>query len=280
MSMLRAIASSDNRFPGGDYLAVKFLGRGPASTLAKIRRLRRLAAWVSEQVSPGAYLFEIARGRYMDQVMIEAVDAGARDVVVLGAGYDSRAYRFADRLPGVRFWEVDQPSMVAKKRAKLTRALGRVPKDVRYVEVDFELNDLMEAMQTAGLSGSSQTVWLWSGVSYYLSLEAANTVLALVRDTSSAGSSLVFDYAFRAFLDGDNDFYGASRARRYIRRQGEPWRFGIGPHEVRRFLDDRGLELVSSLSPDELVEHYLTDADGRPYGRPLGFVGLCHAHTV
>jgi methyltransferase (TIGR00027 family) len=277
--MLRAVASSDARFPGGDDLAVAFLGRNPPSMLARVRPLRPLAAWISERVTPGSYFFEIARGRCMDDVMLAEADRGARHVVLLGAGYDSRAYRFADALPGVTFWEVDQASVADRKRERLERALGRVPDDVRYVVVDFERDDPLAALRAAGYDGSELTVWLWSGVSYYLSIDAVDRVLALVRASSPTDRSIVFDYVFRTLVEGSDDFYGAARTRRYLLRQGEPWRFGIEPDELRAFLAERGFVLEANHGPDDLARRYLSDPDGRQLGRPFGFTGICHARA-
>lgn len=277
--MLRALAWSDSHFSDGDELATKFLGSSVPGRLARVRRLRPMLAWISEQVSPGSYFFEIGRGRYMDAVLVQELQRGARDVVLLGAGYDSRAYRFAARFPDVRFWEVDQPSMITGKQKKVRAALGRLPDTVGYVAVDFERDDLVQALRAAGLPRDAYTVWIWSGVSYYLSPPAVDAVFDVVR-SSAAGSALVFDYLFRAAISGLDDFYGLARTREYIRRQGEPWRFGLDPQDLTRFLQDRGFELISACDPAELRVRHLLSTEGRPHGRPLGFFGLCHARML
>ena len=117
---------------------------------------------------PGAYCYEVARMRHMDEALIGAVRRGASQAVLLGAGYDSRAYRLRDRALGVDFFEVDHPRMSRRKRRMLGRILGGVPNDVHYVEVDFERDELGAGLRAGGFDVNERTVWIWSGVCMYL----------------------------------------------------------------------------------------------------------------
>src|SRR5688500_18591880 len=111
---------SDPEVRNPDYLAEKFISPGiKLSALAKVPLLRRALPALTERILPGGFWFETARTHHMDGVLRNEVAAGATQVVILGAGLDSRAYRFHDELPGVRWFEVDHPVTAAVKRKRL-----------------------------------------------------------------------------------------------------------------------------------------------------------------
>jgi methyltransferase (TIGR00027 family) len=118
----------DPELRGPDHLAGRFIAPGPRMTaLIKVPGLRRLAFRVIERTLPGGVWFEIARTRGMDDFLREEVMGGARQVVILGAGFDSRAYRMADVLAGTVVYEVDHPVTSALKRSRYERCSAPSP---------------------------------------------------------------------------------------------------------------------------------------------------------
>src|SRR5215213_8565618 len=121
---LRAAATHE-RDPGvrnPDVYAGRFLGwRRRALTLARVPGLRRLLVRRVEEQLPGGYAFETARTRYMDDVVLAEAASRARQLVLLGAGFDSRAYRMRSELAAVRIFEVDHPATAAVKRDRLAK---------------------------------------------------------------------------------------------------------------------------------------------------------------
>ena len=280
MALMRALAATDPRFPGGDELAAGFVTHQPVAGLVRLPAAHPLMREMSEHRIPGGYFYEVARSRHMDDIVVEETRQGATQVVLLGAGYDTRAYRLLDQTPGVRFFEVDQSAMSRRKRRKLGRVIDRVPDDVVFVELDFERDDPAAAMRAAGLWTSTRSLWLWSGVSMYLTVNAVNRVLGLVRESSGADSALAFDFMYRAALEGSDEFHGVRESRRYVEEQGEPWHFGLDRDELPSFLSERGFRLESDLGPDDLARRYLTDHAGRAYGKPSGWLGICLARVA
>lgn len=270
----------DERIRGPDKLAASFVAGGPRLTaLVKIPFVRRLAPQLAEWLLPGSYWYEIARVRHMDRVLCRELSAGARQLVILGAGFDTRAYRFADRLAGVATFEVDHPATAALKRARVRTVFGALPRHVRYVEADLHAGDLGGRLRAAGYSEKLRTHLIWSGVTPYLEAHGVDAVLGWLAARARSGSSIVFDYAFREAVEGDDAFYGARRLRRRLAEAGEPLLFGIPRGACARFLAERGLELVSNQSPEQLERRYLIRGDGRPAGRPYGFVAIAHARV-
>jgi methyltransferase (TIGR00027 family) len=279
---LRAAGSSvrDERVRNPDHLASRFIALGPRlTTLVKVPALRPLARKTAERVSPGAYYYELARVKHIDRVLSEELDAGIEQLVILGAGFDTRAYRFADRLASTRVFELDHPVTAALKQARVRKVFGLPPDHVTYVSADLEHEDLASVLQSAGYSRQASSLFIWSGVSFYLSAEAVDSVLAFVRACSAPGSSIVFDYHYRGFTDGTRDYYGGKEGRRRVEELGEPCIFGIEEGSVSTLLARHTLELVSDLGPAALERNYLIRSDGSLDGRPFGFISIAHARV-
>ena len=136
----------------------------------------------------------------IDTAVRNAVAAGATQLVILGAGYDGRAWRLND-LAGVKVFEVDHPATQGEKRArvaKLPPAIGTVS----FVSIDFERESLGSLLERAGHDRSSPTCWIWEGVVMYLTREAMRSTLAGIAKRSASGSTLIVNYhsAHRRFL--------------------------------------------------------------------------------
>jgi methyltransferase (TIGR00027 family) len=183
--------------------------------------------------------------------------AGARSsaVVILGAGFDARAYR----LPGlsdVAVFEVDHPATLAKKRSVLRRASLDAPSRVRSVGIDFRSADLAPVMDAAGYSTQARTFILCEGVTNYLTEAAVDTTLRWCA-RAAAGSQLLFTYVHRAVLDDPGSFAGTERLFATLKKAGEQWTFGLEPGELAGFLEKRGLELEHDIGSSEYRARYL-----------------------
>jgi hypothetical protein len=128
-------------------------------------RARYFCAW-STGSCRGAYPYETARAKVLDEVTRSEAARWLHELVLLGAGLDSRAYRLAEAPKGVRLFEVDHPASQATKRARLRPLLGDVPPAVRFVAVDFTRDDVASEFARAGHDESARTLFIWSGVSH------------------------------------------------------------------------------------------------------------------
>jgi methyltransferase (TIGR00027 family) len=245
-----------------DDLAARFL---PAPTrwlvTATPRNLmRRLAMAAMEREGPGLWASMTCRKSYVADKVSESLD-DIDAVVVLGAGFDTLAYRLA-RKTSVPIFEVDQPVNVVRKAAAVRRALGAQPSSVRLVPLDFERDDVLEVLAEHGYRPESRTFIVWEAVTQYLTPEAVHATLERLRRVAS-GSWLVFTYVRKDFIDGINR-YGAEALYRRFRQRQQLWEFGIPPAEVAMFLTGHGWRLIEQAGPDLLVERYIA-----PTGRNL-----------
>jgi methyltransferase (TIGR00027 family) len=279
MAFLRAVVAGEENLAvkSEDRLAKYFLGRKyrllfSVSLQALLRRVLEFAA-------PGSYGFAIARTRHFDEVLLSESRAGVEQVVLLGAGYDSRPFRFRDALANIRVFEVDHPGTQSRKRRMLERIGEASPSNLFYIAADFNLQSLQQVLADHGFSPDRKTLFLWEGVSYYLPRSVVEGVLDFVSGCA-AGSSIVFDYATTAFVNGDTSTYGGQQVARWLKKIREPFLFGLDPEETREFLNARKLHTVSDLGPEDLAKTYLKSKEGTCIGKTLGHVRMVHAKTT
>lgn len=274
-------AEPDPAVRNPDFLAAAFVRGGlrlPA--VVKVAGLRRLVRLVAELGAPGSYYYETARTLHLDAAVREQVAAGIEQLVLLGAGYDTRPYRMAEELRDVAVFEVDHPAMAASKRDRVREVLGALPEHVTYVDVDFTVDDLEDRLDADGYDRSLPTLLVWSGVTPYIPEPAVLQVLSFVAGHGSPATTIVFDYCYREMVEGDESYHGARELLRAVRRIGEPLRFGIPRGRTSEFLAAVGLSLERDLGPDDAKRLYLRRSDGRLYGEPFGFGGIAHARVA
>jgi len=261
-----------------DGMAAAFLGGFNVSTLAKRRLTRRLFLRAANRTVPGAYGYEIVRAKFIDEIVISEVGTGVDELVLLGSGLDSRPYRLADRLGGVRVIEVDHPASLASKRDRLRKLLGHEPGHVTYAAVDFTRDNLDAALAAAGHERSAATLFVWSGVSMYLPGEAVADVLSWVGGHRDPRTSIVFDAIWADALDGSREYYGAAELRDSVAEKAdEPLRWGVPEDRVEEVLSGFGLRAERVLGEEEGRATYLRRSDGTLHDRPYGFGALIHA---
>jgi methyltransferase (TIGR00027 family) len=237
--------------------------------------VRRLVEAVYDRVGgPGPRASAIARTRFIDDLVIGESES-ARQLVILGAGFDSRPYRLSP-LQHLSVFEVDQPSTQQVKREALG-GTSTLP-NVRFVPVDFEHDDLTAALDEARYEHQAPSMFLWEGVTNYLTNPAVDNTLHAVRNLATDHDLLIFTYVDRAVIDGDLDAF--PEARRWIegvKRRGEPWTFGLNPAEVSNLLADRGFTLEKDVSTARAGERYFKPLARRERGSALYHVVAARA---
>jgi methyltransferase (TIGR00027 family) len=245
-----------------DDLAASILPAGQRVLVRAMRwpPLRRLTIALGERTVPGAWTIITCRKRFIDDKLAESLsDMDA--VVILGSGLDTRGFRLARRSDTPVF-EVDLPVNIARKKAAVHRALTAIPSAVHLIPVDFERDDLIDALTEHGYRTDARTFFIWEGVTQYLSEDAVRTTLASLQG-APAGSRLVFTYVRRDFIDGTN-LYGAKILYKRFRQRRQVWKFGLAPDEIAEFVGTYGWRLVEQAGPAYYQEHYIG-----PSGRDL-----------
>jgi methyltransferase (TIGR00027 family) len=226
-----------------DYLAIKFLGPRERRILSDYPMDALDLDYEDAMKQLGNKLPVVThafRTKAFDAAMLDALKAGATQVVVLGAGFDSRGYRFTSQLPGVRFMEVDYPPTQEYKKRRVKEILGKPPANVSYVPMDFTKDDLLDQLVKSRYSKREKTFFLWEGVVFYLPESAVKDTLHFVRDHAAPGSRLAFNYTFSTDRNVNNpdSLYA---------KWGEPWLFGFPPDGAAAYVQREGLDVISDI---------------------------------
>jgi methyltransferase (TIGR00027 family) len=203
----------------------------------------------------------VARCRYMDDVLEASLEHGLQQLVILGAGYDSRAYRFEQLKHGVKVFEVDHPSTQRVKMDKVRKVLGELPAHVTYVGIDFNTQSLEERLPESGYVEQLKSLFIWEGVVMYLNEASVSATLNFILQHSGTGSQVVFDYIYSALLDGSVKHGEVSRMRRARRFSGEGLTYAISEGEAAGFLKGLGFSSATDVTGEELHERYFSGAN-------------------
>lgn len=261
-ALFRALESSlpEHRRLFEDPLARSFLGwrLGLVARLADLPGLGELVPWFIDHRWPGVRTALVARTRLIDDWIATALGEPIAQLVILGAGFDSRAYRLPE-LRGIAVFEVDHPDTQTVKRKALQRVCSVPPGHVRFVASDFQERDLGSAMAAAGYREAERTLILWEGVTGYLTEAAVDATLRWC-SRATGGSLLLFTYLHRDVLTRPSAFVGTKRLLASLDKVGEKLTFGIEPGRLPEFLAQRGLSLESDVGAAEYRERYFHEA--------------------
>jgi methyltransferase (TIGR00027 family) len=245
-----------------DPIIKDLLGQ-PYSFLMGFAPMRTLTVNRTEAALKGLYGSQVCRARYIDDVVQGALSGGIRQLVILGAGYDTRAYRLPN-IEAVKVFEVDLPHVQDDKKAKLQRHFERLPANVTYVPIDFDTQTLDSVFAGTTFDSSKPAVFVWEGVTQYITEAAVRQTLTFV-DKSAASSVLVFTYVLKSVIERRSDIPGADKMLDFVGRS-SPWLFGLEPSEVQSFIQPYHLKLIEDMGNREYQTKYL-----QPIHRDLAY---------
>lgn len=251
MALVRAIEASrpEGRRTCYDPLA-RSLVNGLKFTLSKLVIDSGL---YDRFVLKGAIEFIVARERYIDDFLRTCLSEGLDQVVILGAGFDTRAYR----IPGIeqtRVFEVDHPATQEIKLKRLRKVIDPPPGHVTFIPMDFNTQTLAERLFANGYDERGRTLFIWQGVTMYLTPEGVDSTLAFIANHSGPDSAVIFDYFYNETLRDMK----MKTTRRITRTIGERLIFGIDEGQIERFLTLRGFRDVHNADAEELNRLYFT----------------------
>jgi methyltransferase (TIGR00027 family) len=235
-----------------DPLAVRILGESPRALEAAAR---------ANPGQRGMRLFIAARTRFAESAVAGAVRRGVRQLVVLGAGLDTFAYR--NPYAELRVFEVDHPATQGWKRRRLDEAGIAMPASMRFAPVDFERVSLAEGLESAGFDAAAPVIFTWLGVVPYLTEAAVFATLGFIAGLASGGE-VVFTYSDPpAAMPAGSAAANRRRAAR-VKALGEPWLTFFTPQTLHPRLRALGFGEIEDLGPTEVAILYF----GAPAGSP------------
>jgi methyltransferase (TIGR00027 family) len=248
-ALLRAhesLRSRDDRICHDPY-AVYFLPDHILSSKNKAPLIQtRISDW--ETHFPGVGRAIIARTRFMDDCLKEAIESGIRQLVILGAGYDTRAIRFETLNNGITVFELDHPATQDVKMGRMRKYVKADVSHVRYLPIDFSKEVCDAKLFAGGYNRELKTFFIMEGISYYISKNALEQTLSFIARHSPANSGLVFDYFPPAVADGTTDLTEARALRAGLKQIGEEIVSGLAPGQMTEFMERRGFAMIQNIS--------------------------------
>jgi methyltransferase (TIGR00027 family) len=257
----RAISSleTDSRYRSDDYIAVRLLP-DLFRFLVRIPLFRRV---VSRKIAPmGIYEYVIARTRYIDAVFKEALAEKFGQVLIFGAGFDTRALRFGISAGDTKIFELDVPVTQNAKIGQYRKRKLPIPPNVVFVPVDFDREPIASKLDAAGFDRDARSLFILEGLLMYLQPESVEAAFRTIQAFAGKGSEVVFDHVYASVLRCENLTYGEAKIVRMASRAGEAWHFGIEKGAIEGFLATYDLRLIEQLDADALEEMYFRGCPG------------------
>ena len=230
----------------------------------------KISVWLGDKIVPGMHEHLICRTRFIDDLIEESTSAGIEQYVILGAGYDSRAYRLK-LPPKLKIFEVDQPEVQGIKRLKLPKNISN-RKNIIYVSIDFNNQSLKEQLLDAGFDKSKSTIYTLEGVSQYIPKEAlSSTLKELATLNANSNSKIFISYVNKLLLEDSKACFGMGYSRpekaiKFIingaKKVGEPWISFYSAEEIQNLLSENGFIVIENQTLADLNSKYFA-----PVGR-------------
>ena len=263
--LIESLAKPDKRVIYDPYAKYFVLGASIIKLLG-----HKISVWLGEKIVPGMHEHLICRTRFIDDLIEESTSAGIEQYVILGAGYDSRAYRLK-LPPKLKIFEVDQPEVQGIKRLKLPKSISN-RKNIIYVSIDFNNQSLKEQLLDAGFDKSKSTIYTLEGVSQYIPKEAlSSTLKELATLNANSNSKIFISYVNKLLLEDSKACFGMGYSRpekaiKFIingaKKVGEPWISFYSAEEIQNLLSENGFIVIENQTLADLNSKYFA-----PVGR-------------
>jgi methyltransferase (TIGR00027 family) len=275
-AFVRALAARDEReeIRGNDSLAEIFLSDDSGNSFNDPARRE----WLLKNYLPyGVYAYTIARTAYFDHIVEQGLRENVPQIVIIGAGYDSRPYRFADLIGETGIFELDDIHTQQRKRNLLQQANVPIPEKLAYAPLSYENPLLRENLAAAGFDEGKQTLFVWEGATYYLPAEEVDNVFRFIKTYMPAGSAVCFDYksiSSESSGSGGENELPETMSSAFAADSVE---FGIEEGKTGTFLAERDFLIVELLTAEEMEKRYLTLRDGSSAGKVPARHCIAHA---
>ena len=257
--LMRALSYRDRSsiYRSNDYIAPLLISSF-LNTLAKTSIFRNIYKYLAPK---GIYEYIIARTKYIDEVF-EKYKQDIGQVVLLGAGFDSRSIRFNDQLKHAAFFELDSPITQESKLARLKEKKIKIPANINYIPINFNKETIMEKLTEYGFLRDRVSLFLLEGLTMYLNEKSIDATFNMIYDIAARGSMVVFDYVYSSVIRRENTYRDEGKISNMVGAFGEKWSFGIEKGDINHFLSKYGFTLTDEANSTALEKRYFTNIKG------------------
>ena len=218
----------------------------------------------------GIYEYVIARTKYVDSLFIDALKQRFEQIIIFGAGFDSRAQRFNKINNKTKIFELDAFITQREKLKAFKERNIMIPENVIYVPINFMKESLANKLAETGFINNRKSLFLLEGVTMYLSDDAVDKTFNYIRDVAGKESWVIFDYIYGGVLRQENKYYGEKDILKTVAKSGEAWSFALEEGEIERFLGKYDFTLKDHSNAQALEKRYFKNQDGNIVGRING----------
>jgi methyltransferase (TIGR00027 family) len=209
---------------------------------------------VQNQLAP----IPLPRSKYCEEMLENAIKFGVKQYVILGAGFDTLAFRRPDLMEKIDVFELDHPATQKDKLQRLKDLGWNIPESLHMVPIDFRKQDLEQVLTNSCFDNNKLSFFSWLGVTYYLKRENIFKTLKAFSNSVQKGSSIVFEYPDENMFSSK----ASDRAKRMValtNASKEPMLSCFSFEELEAELDKIGLLIYEHLRPDEIEAKYFKD---------------------
>jgi len=267
MALFRALEterdSKDKLF--SDYYAIHFLEAKLrfAARMFKYPIIKKYISSTIQKKIPGAFSSAIARTKYIDDQLESTISNGVKQVIILGAGFDTRALRlgFLKSIPVI---EIDHPNTSNFKATIYKKRIGQLPENVAFYQIDFNQQSLEELAEQHNFDFSIPTTVIWEGVTNYLSEDAIKSTFGFIQKFTK-NSYAIFTYVHQNILENPGSFLGGEKLLNDLNKLEEKWTFGFQPEELSNYLKSFDMKIIEDMGANEYRLKYLPNRAEKGY---------------
>lgn len=260
-----------------DYIAPKLIPKFILPVI-KIGILRRL--FMDRFYPKGMYEYVIARTKFIDDVFRNSMTNGIEQILIFGAGFDSRGIRFKDLNIKTKIFELDAPVTQEAKINQLKKRGVKINSNIIYVPINFNRESIEERLLESGFDTNKKTLFILEGLTMYLNPDTIDNTFKVINRIAGKNSEIIFDYVYLSVLRGENLFYGEMDILKQVNKVDEPWNFGIEKGELDSFLKMRKFHIIKELNSEDLEDEFFKDDQGSILAKINGTHCLVHARKI
>ncbi len=249
-----------------DYIAPRILPRF-MQLFVKFHWVRKLFA--TKLAPAGIYEYVIARTKYIDKIFSSAIDGDFDQILLMGAGFDSRAIRLRDKNEKIKIYELDIETTLKAKLKQFKKRHIDIGSTI-FVKIDFNTENITDKLKQHEFQFGKKTLYILEGITMYLNEDAVENDFKFIQESAGDGSEVIFDFLYKSVLRKENLYYGEASIYNRVQAEGEAWHFGIEKGELQNFLKKYDLILIEQLNSKKLEEIYFTDNQGKIVGKVNG----------
>jgi methyltransferase (TIGR00027 family) len=268
--LMRAISYFEKNpcYKSGDFIAAA-IQPSFLATMAKYNFLRTLLKKALFKV-PGIYEYVISRTHFIDEIFKSDLSS-IEQVLIFGAGFDSRAIRFEKELKNIKVFEIDAPPTQQAKRSRFIEKSIDFPTNLKFISFDLTQEALVDKLEEAGFQRNRKCLILLEGLTYYLPQETIISILNFINSSTAKGSQIIFDYAVASAVNPKSSPAGIEKHYQSLVKAGERPGF-IVEGEIQDFLKTYNVEIVEELDSVKLAKRYFSTDDFEPAAQQFRLV--------